>query len=738
VPNGCSLSSSAYLREAYWEMSAAFSFPLSTLRLSSVTTLHSGLVLYLSLVIDGLPAAVTECLKGRRADGSYAKIGFDGLQVGYGIQHILPFFRTSVRVHAVARASLIAHVTTDEAICKALGRVLVSTAVPTLGTNKAITTVSALRGHVMAITLMVGYPVVDGSAVILAGPMPHAEGLSKKRGWDPAVDGGSRKDLFAFFVEVFDCGRVARSLARTVVGAQYDLRRRVPGVLMRHIEELFKDGDRKEPTAEVDEDEDAETHGAAGERGDEQGAAMSVVGDASAGDANEWGSDAEDDQVAHDALLDEVFGDDYTSTEPLYPTEVAWDDGAPLRLYAEILDKPALADRGGAWAAARLRDRILPPLPHIPSTAASSIKLVDFVRALVVDAFTVWAPGNQLSSVDALIDALSAKNFSVTMLAAVLGRTDVTEQRLLCGAVACLGPAFCFHPRERELFVGVLNALKQTSMAYDKHVSVTADEANKDKSTDGGTATAATPTATAARWAASACACRHPTATTATRVARVMAAPSPFLALAWRTPTPATNLPRCNLRTPGWCRRLRSLSTERCTTTRRTKATTTCARASGSRVCLAFAPCRGLLGPRARRPTPPIASTRWRIRTGARPARWVSTATARTRNASGWSSWTVLRGSACQLSLSCSVLPRCPTSLSTTSRVPASRPLWCGCRTWPSAWPCAWTASTGGRTTTTAPRRCAPTRSSPWTGPTRPRRRSATPCRGGSNTTCGK
>jgi len=61
----------------------------------------------------------------------------------------------------------------------------------------------------------------------------------------------------------------------------------------------------------------------------------------------------------------------------------------------------------------------------------------------------------------------------------------VTEQRLLRGTVACLGPAFCFHPRVRELFFGVLNALKQTSMAYDKHVSDAADEANKDKSTDG-------------------------------------------------------------------------------------------------------------------------------------------------------------------------------------------------------------------------------------------------------------
>jgi len=477
--NGCSLSSSAYLREAYREMSASFTFPLSTLRLSSVTTLRSALVLYLSLVIDGLPAAVTECLKCRRADGSYKTIGFDGLQVGYGIQHILPFFRTSVRVHAVARASLIAHVITDEAICKALGRVLVSTAVPSLEASKAITTVAAMRGHVMAITLMVGYPVVDGHEVVLAGPEPHGEGVSRKRGWDPAVDGGARQELFAFFSEVFDCGRVARSLAWAVVGAQYDLRRRVPDVLMRRIEALLKDGGDKQATAEDDkDDEDDNQHENAGIE-DTQGAGASVAGgDATAGNGNDWESDAGDDQVAHDDLLDEVFGDDYTPTEPLFPNQVEWDDTAPLRMYADVLDEPALADTGGARAAARLRDLILPPLPHIPSTAASSIKLVDFMRALVVDPFTVWAPGDQWGAVDALIEALSANDFSLALLAGALARDDVTEQRLLRGAVACLGPAFCLFSRVRELFVGVLTSLKKTCKAYDKHVADATEDAD--------------------------------------------------------------------------------------------------------------------------------------------------------------------------------------------------------------------------------------------------------------------
>jgi len=61
--------------------------------------------------------------------------------------------------------------------------------------------------------------------VVLAGPTPHAEGVSKKHGWDPSVDGGVRRELSDFFAEVFDCGRVACSLAWSVVGAPEDLRR---------------------------------------------------------------------------------------------------------------------------------------------------------------------------------------------------------------------------------------------------------------------------------------------------------------------------------------------------------------------------------------------------------------------------------------------------------------------------------------------------------------------------------
>ena len=166
-----------------------------------------------------------------------------------------------------------------------------------------------------------------------------------------------------------------------------------------------------------------------------------------------------------------MFRDDYTPAEPLYSVQCTTDANAPLRTYDDILDEPALLDTGGARAAAGLRDLIRPALPHIPSTAASNIKLVDFVRALVVDPFTVWAPGDQWGAVEALIKTLS--------------RADVTEKRLLRGAAACLGPACCLSSRVRELFVGVLNALKETCKAYDRHVSDAVNGADDETSAAG-------------------------------------------------------------------------------------------------------------------------------------------------------------------------------------------------------------------------------------------------------------
>lgn len=164
--NLSSLTSSAYLREAYREPSADYVFPDASESLSSVSTLRRAIVLYLFLVISGIPAAVTRCASCVRTDGSYAIICFDGLQLGYRLKFMIQFRRLVVSLSPIARASVHAHVIMDEALAKALGSVLSSSDTSKKG---SITTLTSMRGYVMAFVMLNGYVLVTGVAMKFAG-----------------------------------------------------------------------------------------------------------------------------------------------------------------------------------------------------------------------------------------------------------------------------------------------------------------------------------------------------------------------------------------------------------------------------------------------------------------------------------------------------------------------------------------------------------------------------------------
>jgi len=238
--NGTSLHATAYLREAFTELHTGCKYPQSNKRMRSVTTLRKALLLYLALVIKGLPYDTVSCATCQRPDGSYAVVFFDGLQLGYRVKYKVAFSRTSINIHAVPRASRVACLIADESVAKALGRVLSSKREPqsVASSSKAITTVTAMRGHVMAVTLLLGNLAVDGVEQAISESCPHLDGRSKERGWDPIVDGGASMELVALLRGVFDVRRAARSLALTILDASYDLRRRVPAALMARINEL--------------------------------------------------------------------------------------------------------------------------------------------------------------------------------------------------------------------------------------------------------------------------------------------------------------------------------------------------------------------------------------------------------------------------------------------------------------------------------------------------------------------
>lgn len=462
---GSSLRSSAYLREAFRELCKDHVYPNATEALSSVSTLRKAVVQYLSLVIAGLPAAESQCATCVRLDGSYAVIHFEGLQLGYRLKFMVPFSRSAVSLSPIARASVYAHVIKDEALAKALGGVLSSTA--NSGRN-TITTITAMRGTVMNFVVLKGYVRVDGVESTLAGStLSQAAAGKKERGWDPVEDGGMRQELIEFLRLFFFCRRAARVVAMDIIGGPVDLLRRVPKPLMDAVHAAAADL--------LDSQHEASGGGADVESAEDNTTVGTDAADAGAEDDAEaddgWASDGEgSDCGSNSAVLepptDEVPGRTYSQ-----PARY-WDDKAPLLSYAERFSEPALADTGGGGGASRRPDPLVLALQSgIPGTVASALKVLDFVRAVVVDPFTVWAPRDNWAAVQAVLVCLLEEGFTMDKLAGVVSSSNVTELRLLRGAVACLAPALCASPERRRVFAELLLSIMETREDYDNFVA---------------------------------------------------------------------------------------------------------------------------------------------------------------------------------------------------------------------------------------------------------------------------
>lgn len=132
---------------------------------------------------------------------------------------------------------------------------------------------------------------------------------------------------------------------------------------------------------------------------------------------------------------------------------------------------PGLLDAGGA-AGQRQRDNALMRIIRsIPSTAATISKLIEFIRAVVVDPVVVWAPSGDWAGVHALVGALAAEPFEPRALLAARRSAAVTNQRLLHGAIMALYPVLCSQPRVRDIFTNLLLAICEKNERYLKFVN---------------------------------------------------------------------------------------------------------------------------------------------------------------------------------------------------------------------------------------------------------------------------
>lgn len=399
--NASSLTSTYDLRSSFHQLSKEHTLPLSIDNLRSLPLFRSTVLLYIYLVIQGLPGAVSTCAICARPDGSMRFICFDGLQLGFKMRYRTGFERISIKLMPIQRASIIAQIISDASVARALGSVVsVSTTEHESARQKAVQTLTAVRGHLIALAVLDGDVKVLGEADNLAGATPHASGPSRSRGWDPVVDGGVHPAVIDFIRELFLCGRAARKVALTVAGASDKLRRKVPSVLMDRVNAVIARG------------------------------------------TGDQGSESDDGGVDEQRSLHN------------------------LSAAARAVGDPGLLDAGGAAGQARRDGALMRIIPAIPSTAATTAHLVDFVRAVVVDPVVVWAPGGNWEGVHALVTALAAEPFDQSALAAASKGENVKSQRLLHGAVAALYPVLCSQPRVRDLFTNLLLAICETNERY--------------------------------------------------------------------------------------------------------------------------------------------------------------------------------------------------------------------------------------------------------------------------------
>ncbi|KAK1859160.1 hypothetical protein I4F81_001757 [Pyropia yezoensis] len=489
--NGCSLSSSSYLRSAYSELTSTLKYGAAGPRLRSITTLRQAVILYLSLVIKGLPLGVSTCAKCVLPDGSLLTICFDGLQLGYKVKYKRPFQRTSVSTSAIPRASTYAHIFKDSGLAKALGSVFNSSAKEPVGSAKTITNISSMRGHVMGVGALLDEPPPPVTESV---DVEEKKQSTAKRGWCPVQDGGAARAFFIFFQRFFRCDILARALCVQIAAANGDMRRRVPARHMTRVSNILsanviepavviaagetqKELLRRTPDVPLTTQEHHDTSAGAGKVSREGAALAATAGAKDIPGAAKEGPSSLDGRSDSEALFaSEQSGDESSSCERLSEEEESpgtapyWDSFAPLVRFAELLSEPALADTGGEKGV-KLNDEMMFRLQaDIPTTAAATLKIADFVRALTVDPFVVWAPGGQRAAVDAIVEELHRPNSSVQSLSSVLRRPDVSNLRLLRSAVACLGPALIADPSLRRVFSDVLSAVKDTAVAYDTFV----------------------------------------------------------------------------------------------------------------------------------------------------------------------------------------------------------------------------------------------------------------------------
>lgn len=254
VANGSSLTGSSQLRQHLVELAGECRFPLAATDLRVLKVLRQGVMLYLELVVSGMPAAVLRCKECTLPDGSYKVLCFDGLYQGIRAKHRRDMERIKVPLDIASGAVASCSLVYENQVVLALSCGLRHAQADGKGNFEGLRfkSIGAVKGAVYAIVAV--YPSAmhdaDGAAAHSSDSMGSADQVNGPVLFDPVTDNKIHPALVHFIRTVLYGRDAATILARAVVDSPRDIRVKLPAAVLSSLTRLVascSESERQDP-----------------------------------------------------------------------------------------------------------------------------------------------------------------------------------------------------------------------------------------------------------------------------------------------------------------------------------------------------------------------------------------------------------------------------------------------------------------------------------------------------------
>lgn len=243
VANGSSLTGSAQLRRHLVELAGDSRLPLAAADLRVLKVLRQALMLYLELVVTGMPAAVLRCKVCSLPNGSYKVVCFDGLYQGIRAKHRRDMLRIRVPLDIASGAVAACSLVYDNQVVLALSCGLRHAQADSKGKFDGLRfkSIAAVKGAVYAIATLDPDALSGGDASSheASDSAPSIEDDGQML-FDPVHNGKVHVALVQFIRTVLHGKDAALLLARAVMDSPRDVRTKLPAAVLSSLTSLIQ------------------------------------------------------------------------------------------------------------------------------------------------------------------------------------------------------------------------------------------------------------------------------------------------------------------------------------------------------------------------------------------------------------------------------------------------------------------------------------------------------------------